>query len=66
VKITVQTQAEIIEVSRKLMRLAGLVKKSKWIQDPELTSLELWLYGIRDNLTIEEQEVSVEAERVRP
>ena len=65
-KITVQTQAEIIEVSRKLMRLAGLVKKSKWIQDPELTSLELWLYGIRDNLTIEGQEVSVEAERVRP
>jgi len=54
VKITVRTDAEAIEVSRKLTRLAGLLKESKWIQEPELTSLELWLYGIRDGLTIGE------------
>ena len=53
-KVTVKTEAEAIEVSRNLMRLAGLLKESKWIQEPELTSLELWLYGIRDGLTIGE------------
>jgi len=54
VKITVRTEAEAIEVSRKLTRLAGLIKESKWVQEPELASLELWLYGIRDGLTVEE------------
>ena len=53
-KITVQTREEAAEVSRRLTRLAGLIKNSEWIQEPELTNLELWLYGVRDNLTMEE------------
>jgi len=53
-KITVQTREEAAEVSRRLTRLAGLIKNSEWIQEPELTNLELWLYGVRDNLAVEE------------